>query len=206
MEALHCGKVSNAELISWFNTTENQMRTKKKKFLETLKEYCDFTPIYGGVEITEVRNPYYIKNINDEIVRKEFLRIWDESGLDSCKRVADELYSRNSSLLTNTPSSIYNKVRALRLEWYGTPFGEGGSRGVCRYVWCKRLDTGRLEALTPQEEKIKKDLMREYFGTEEENGKIFEADFGKFLLAFRLETGVGLVKGTKLEDWGSRER
>ena len=89
MEELKLGKVSNAELVEWFGSTANSFSKKKKSWLKKLEEYCEFKPLDGGVEITKIHKYFYTKNKNYQIVKDNFCSVWDESGLDTCKHVAD---------------------------------------------------------------------------------------------------------------------
>jgi hypothetical protein len=59
---LHLGKMTNKELAEWFGIKTNSFTQHKKKKLEELKEFCFFDEVYGGVEITAIINPIYIKN------------------------------------------------------------------------------------------------------------------------------------------------
>ena len=94
MEELKLGKVTNQELAEWFNATVNSITKKKQQWLKILQEYCEFTPIYGGVIITKIYKPFYTKNMNLKIVQEEFNEVWDKSNLDSCKRVSEEIYEK----------------------------------------------------------------------------------------------------------------
>lgn len=226
MDELKLGKVTNKELISWLGTTDSQMRTKKKELLKKLEEYCEFTPVYGGIMITKIYKPCYVKNLDLEIVREEFCEAWDKSGLDSCSRVSEEIYEKRYSDFKNELGTIYNKTRQVRDEFYGKPCSNlHGSRGICNYVLCKKnKNTGRLEFLSEEEENIKKELMKEYFSTAEEktiivqtmirNGELTEAEAWKyysklvnlpgnyqaFMSAFKTRTGITLIRGTVIED------
>ena len=62
MTSLHLGKYTNKELAEWFGIkTETFTRYKKKK-LEELKNFADFDEIYGGIYITNIKEPTYNKN------------------------------------------------------------------------------------------------------------------------------------------------
>lgn len=51
---------------------------------------------------------------------------------------------------------------------YGRPFGAPGTKGDCVYIWCTKDDNGVPIYLTEDEERIKKELLKKYFGTADE--------------------------------------
>lgn len=229
MEELKLGKVTNQELAEWFNATVNSITKKKQQWLKVLQEYCEFTPVYGGVIITKIYKPFYTKNMNLKIVQEEFNEVWDKSNLDSCKRVSEEIYEKRQKDFTVAESTIYHQTRQTRDEFYGKPMLGQGSKGTCYYVWCKKNKNGKLEYLSEEEEQIKKKLMEQYFSTADEktimvqqmieNNEITEQEawgyysellklphnYRAFMTAFKKETGINLIKGTVLENqiiWG----
>jgi hypothetical protein len=107
MTELKLGRITNKELVEWFGTTEIQINRKKKYWLKILEEYCDFEPIYGGVYINKIHKPYYVKNKNLQIVKEEFEEAWDESGLDSCLRVSEEIYYKRQEEFTVKETTVY---------------------------------------------------------------------------------------------------
>ena len=225
MTELKLGRVTNAELAEWFNATKNSIEKKKKTWLQILGDYCDFEPIYGGVYINKIHKPCYVKNKNLQIVKEEFEEAWDESGLDSCKRVSEEIYNKRQEDFTVQESTVYVQTRQVRDEFYGKPMCEHGSKGCCSYVWCKKDNqTGRLVFLSPEEETIKKELLKFYFADADEKtvlvnemimrGELNEADawsyysriinmsnnYPSFMSEFKRRTGIQLVRGTLIEN------
>ena len=88
---------------------------------------------------------------------------WNESGLDTCSRVAKEM-ERSLDL---APSTIYKYVTKSRTELYGKPFFSMGEKGSCVYLWCKKQGEGAeavYTMLTPEEEKIKQSIIQKYYG------------------------------------------
>ena len=224
MNELRLGRITNQDLAEWFGATKNSIEKKKKHWLEILKEYCEFEPIYGGVYITKIHKPYYVKNKNFQIVKEEFDEVWDKSGLDSCKRVSEEIFIKRQDDLTVQESTVYVQTRQVRNEYYGKPMCGSGPKGRCSYVWCKKNpQTNRLEYLSEEEEKIKKELLEFYFADADEKTvlvnemvqrkEISEAEawgyysqimnisfnYKNFMGEFKRRTGITLIRGTVLE-------
>lgn len=224
MTQLTIGKVSNQDLAEWFGATLNSITKKKKQWLKKLEDYCEFTPVYGGVEITKIYKSTYVKNKNYQIVKDNFDATWDESGLDSCSRVADSIYAEHENEFTVTPTTVYDHTRQVRNEFYGSPMtGEKGEKGVCSYVWCKRNKDGRLVALSEEEELIKKELMKKYYATTDEKTAIIQSmieskeitvdeawsvysamisaktSYSGFMNEYKSLTGIQLIRGTLIE-------
>ena len=225
LDELKLGKISNKDLISWLDTTPTQMQKKKKDLLKKLEDYCEFEPCYGGIIVTKIYKPCYSANPDLAIVREEFNEVWDKSGLDSCSRVSEEIYEKRYEDLKNKQTTIYNKTIQVRNEFYGKPMCGIGSKGVCKYIWCKKnKDTGRLEYLSEEEEKIKKELMISYFATTDEKTIMVQEminrnelteeeawsyyskitnlshNYMAFMAEFKRITGITLIRGTEIED------
>ena len=224
MTELRLGKVTNKELAVWFNTTDTQISRKKNIFLKKLEEYCQFKPVWGGVEIIEIYRSIYIKNKNYNIVKNNFDTAWSKNKLDSCKRVAGQIYQENKEQLTIKESTVYQYTKEVRNELYGRPMCYHGVKGSCTYIWCKKDDTGHLAFLSEKEEKIKKELLNKYFSTADEKvvivknmvdkGEIkkeeawitldellnLDHSYSSFMYEFKAKTGIQLIRGTLLED------
>lgn len=73
-------------------------------------------------------------------------------------------------------STVVNYTRKGRNELYGVPFGEEGVLGSCIYQWCKKdEETGKIRALTDEENEIKEQLQKKYFGNASEKQIIVQA-------------------------------
>ena len=216
--------MSNQDLAEWFGATTNSMAKKKKQWLEKLKDYCEFEPVYGGVEITTIYKDTYVKNRNYQIVKENFDITWDESRLDSCRRVAETIFIEHESEFTVQPTTVYNHTRQVRNEFYGRPMtGEKGEKGISTYIWCKEDSNDYLVFLTEEEEAIKKQLLKKYFATSDEktamiqsmidNNEITKEEawslytevmnlpgcYNRFLAEFKEITGIQLIRGTLIE-------
>lgn len=223
MKELKLGKISNAELADWFETSEKNLSNRKKMFLEKLQEYCDFKPYRGGVEVFKINKFFYCKNKNYQIVYDNFDSAWDPSGLDTCSRVGSQIYQEHKDELTVQESTTIKHTLQVRNTKYSKPFSEEpGPEGRCWYVLSKKIN-GRAVALSDEEELKKKQLLSKWFGSAEEktvivnmmieNGEISEQEawsyyksvmrlpksYSGFMFEFKKETGIQLVKGTNIE-------
>lgn len=60
---LEKGVISNAELAEWFNTTEKNFSNHKPRFLEKLKDYCDFEKQLTVKESTTIKHTAQARNV-----------------------------------------------------------------------------------------------------------------------------------------------
>jgi hypothetical protein len=98
---LHLGKMSGKEMAAWFNISVSHYSKYevRKKCYEILEKYAAYHLETKGngktVVIDEIYEPKYVDE-NGPPARqrvKELVELkWDENGLDSCSRVADEIY------------------------------------------------------------------------------------------------------------------
>ena len=185
----------------------------------------------GGIEIKEIYFPVYEKKAtkNYGIVRDAFDKEWNETGLDSGSNVALKIYNNHKNELTIAERTTYDYTLKARNELYGKPWDLiGGKNGKCIYLWCKKemLKDGTcvLTQFTEEEEKIKKQLMNEYFATDVEkdifvaemvkNGELTEAEgyrllmraknindksFLAFLAELEEKIGSKVIKGTLIQ-------
>ncbi len=229
---LHKGPMSNKELADWFGVSEKTYSNARTKKLEELKNFADFDVVRGGIFVKEVLNPVYVRNFKKtyDSVLNTVDRVWAKDGLDSCARVSEKVKEKLQLPLAD--STVYDYTRQSRDELYGEPFKGGGKIGSCEYLWCKKLvgENGEVEyrRLTPEEEEIKKKLMKKYFGdaTEKqiliqgmvEAGEVKKEDAwelltewtgmkGKNFMSFLLELqgilGCRIIRGTLVERYNS---
>lgn len=220
LDELKLGKVTNAELASWFDTTESNLSHKKKKFLEKLKTYCEFKLYRGGVEIIKIYKPFYIKNQNYKIVEENFDNYWDESGLDTCAHVGSQIYEDFHNQLTVKENTTIKHTAQVRDAKYNKPSGDDvGPEGKCYYVLCKK-DGEKPVWLNSEQDKIKQELLNKWFkGADEKtvivqdminSGEITEEGAWKtysnlmklpksypgFMAEYKKRTGIQLIRGT----------
>ena len=221
---LKVGKITNKELAEWFGVKPNTLSKKKVEKLEELKEYAEYHLEKGKVFIDKVYKPVYIKkkSANYRAIRNTVDETWSRDGLDSCRRVSEEVYELVEDKIT--PATVYAYTREARNELYGKPFSNGGLLGRCVYLWCKKNEDGKLEKFSLEEEKIKQDLKIKYFGdvsekqmfvkemvrrgeiTEEQAWGVLEdltgmddVGFVGFLRELQEKIGAQVVRGTFVE-------
>lgn len=176
---LHLGFMSGAELAEWFGITKISYNRMRKKKLEELKGYCNFVEKHGGVQINEIFDQNIVTyekpaSRAKELTIKNFDTVWGKDSpnhdLDTCANVSIKLEEISDQKISNR--TFYRYVSFVRNEKYGRPMLDGGKAGRCIYVWCKERvnENGDvyLVEFTDQEQKIKRELMKKYFGANEE--------------------------------------
>lgn len=140
MEILTSGYKTGSELAKWFGISLSTYKNQKAKKLEELKNFAEFKIEKGKVVITKVLNPIYTKQSSKayQLIRSKIDECWSEDGLDSCKRVGEQVKEELKKELSLAPSTVYNYTRKGRNELYGVPFKERGAIGSCTYLWCKK--------------------------------------------------------------------
>lgn len=166
---LTVGKKTNKDLAMWFGLKENSFRSHKAEKLEELKKFANYYEEKGKVIITEVFIEEYSKNASEnyQLICNNLDEVWSKDGLDSCSNVANKMYKELKNEIEIKPSTVYKYAIWSRNELYGKPFQEPGTLGSCIYLWCKKIeneDGVSYQMLTAEEEKIKKELIRKYFG------------------------------------------
>lgn len=170
MEQLTVGKKTNQELAKWFGVKANTFGNQKKRRLEELKLFAEYHMMGTKVIIDKVIIPEYDKEVsrvdNYTKVRDEVNPTWSKNGLDSCKRVAEVIFTKLSAEedFKIKGSTVYEYTKRARNELYGRPFGESGKLGRCEYIWCKKYEDGTYDYFTEEEQKIRDRLIKKYFG------------------------------------------
>lgn len=175
---LETGKISNKDLAEWFGVSANTFNKAKDKFLSRLSDFADFHLEGKKIIIDKVYIDTYEKGVGSKsynMIKNKVDEVWNKNGLDSCRRVSNQIGVELADQLTIGDNTRYNYVRRSRNELYGVPFGAEGSLGSCCYIWCKKGDDGMLMPFTEEEERIKEDLMKKYFGKASEKQVIVEA-------------------------------
>lgn len=230
---LKIGKMTTKELAQWFGISYGSFRVYKDTKLKELEDYAEFDIIYGGVIITKIKDENMLEYVkthskSKEIIYNAFDEEWSAEGIDTCSNVALKIYDKHKNELSIAETTAYSYTIAARNELYGRPFVDMGKLGSCRYLWVKvtgeENGVKTLEVFTDEEDKIKKNLMKKYFSTDEEKelmvaemverGEITKAEAYDALcemknlnaagfMAFKkeLEKAIGLpvLKGTLIE-------
>ena len=232
MIELSVGKIKVTELAEWFGVSKATFANTKKKKLEELKEFADYELISKQqIQITKIKCPIYVKkhSKNYEIIKKQITKTWNPDGIDTCKRVSNQIYKEKCNELTLTESSTYNYTIKAKTELYGKCGSKyGGSIGYSNYIWAKWDGKHqKYVKLSPEEDKIKKQLFTKYFGKANEvtmfiqesikNGELtkeeawaaydemmdIDYNFKSVLDDFFIQTGIKLVRCTIVtgKDW-----
>ena len=167
MIKLTTGKKTNKELAAWFDITPNSFSRNKEIKLEELKKFAKYHMAGTKVVIDEVLNPYYSKQGSKafEMIKSKIDETWSKDGLDSCSRVG--LALEKQIPLNLTSKTVYQYTIESRNELYGHPNKERGSIGSCISLLCKKEgegDKAKYYKFTPQEERIKDELIKKYYG------------------------------------------
>lgn len=221
------GKKTFKELAEWFGISYGSFRVTKQKKLEELSKFAEYhLDPKGKVIIDKVINPDYSKADNKLRVEERFVPTWSNSGLDSCKRVAEVVFIDLAETYEDFNlklSSVYNYVIIARNKLFGRPFVSEGELGSCEYVWCKKTEEG-YSFLTEEEQGIKEKLLKKYYGNATEkqlmvkkmvdDGELEEAEafdylntitgmttdsYKMFLAELNAAIGGHVVKGTLIK-------
>ena len=99
------------------------------------------------------------------MIKNKIDETWSKDGLDSCSRVG--LALEKQIPLNLTSKTVYQYTIESRNELYGHPNKERGSIGSCISLLCKKEgegDKAKYYKFTPQEERIKDELIKKYYG------------------------------------------
>lgn len=184
------GKISNKDLAEWFGVSSTTFNHAKEKKLEELKYFAHFHLEGKKVIIDKVLNPIYSKQGSKayQMVKDKVDEFWSPTGLDSCKRVSNQIVEYYGEQLKVADATAYDYTRKGRNELYGVPFESAGTLGTCIYTWCKK-DGDELVPLSDEEQELKEFLIKKYFG---------DATEKQILVAGMVETG----EITQEEAWG----
>lgn len=226
---LKIGKMSSKELAQWFGISYGTLRNRKKVYIEKLGYFCDFTPVYGGVEITEIRTPIYSKNLADKDAQdylEEIKKCTEtQDGLSTISGMSRKFIREKKS--NTSLDATKRRLSKISKELFGNPkdlisYGKAGSR---EYVWAIKVDDyNGYRLMTPKEndqfnsiisqsyssspEKVKKlkllekSLERDEITKDEffETKERLKLDpFVDAIFTFRDQTGYMVVRCTKHE-------
>jgi hypothetical protein len=168
---------------------------------------------------------------NSQKIRQIYEQGFEElrQPIDTVSNINEKIYDKYYEQLPTLSSAAsgYRYAIEVRNANYGVPFKDVGSLGRCYYLWCKvekQDDQDYYIQFTEEEENIKKTLLKQYFGTDEEKdiliaqmvdaGEISEAEayrltreyrnlngqgFMSFLKELERQIGSKVVKATKFE-------
>jgi hypothetical protein len=138
MKELKLGKMTNKELMEWFDTTSSSrsFSANKKRYLKKLKDYAEFEVVHGGVKITRIICPFYIKD--QEANAKEYLRIVNETPdqLTSITAIVEKMQTQEPYKNMSFETLKYRMTLAGKLAFGITAEEESkGLYGNRHYIW-----------------------------------------------------------------------
>lgn len=170
---LKLGKISAETIAKWMGKTRRYLNLHKNECYNILSQYCRFHFIKTGngesVYIDEIYEATYQGQDGPpakERVKELTEQNWSIDGLDTCSNVAQ----KNYPMLKNEGYEIsegtnYRYTCAGRTELWGSPmYRTEGTKGHCRYEYCKVDEQGNLVPFSAEEQKIKEELIKKYFG------------------------------------------
>lgn len=168
MLELKLGFVSSEELAEWSQRTSHYITNNKKKWCENfLSHYAEYELVRGGVIITKI-----IESVFNGPAKQQVANLFDSCWgtptlkVDRCKYASEKIYKK----LTGTKpkeKTVYSYTCLEKRKRYGVPKKRPGTHGESHWVFCKIVDK-HYELFTPKEEAIKKELMKKYLASRED--------------------------------------
>lgn len=167
---LKLGVMTSEELAQWFGTTTAENFSKhKKRFLEKLKPFANFIPIRGGVEITEIFIPEYVKNLNDDVEKYKEIVISQPNHLTSITKIVEELQEKEEYQNYST-ATLRHRMSIAGKKAFGetSVIGSHGIYGSREYVWCIKLYEGKqhYRYFTTEEKELFDTITSEFYSGE----------------------------------------
>lgn len=169
MKELHLGKIKSAEVAEWLGVTYGTFRNTCDKQLKKLDGYCEYTKVWGGIEVTKIYCPVYKGELKVDMV-KDILNEITEHPISTASGMARKFknecrpqyaqYDGDSlkNALTKAARTSFGKIQkqdAFKLA----------DAGVCGYrygTWAIKLSQyNEYRELTDDEWQIFKDVVAE---------------------------------------------
>lgn len=166
---LQLGKMKTKDLAAWFGISPNYLSKVKKEKLEELKTYCDYEIITSAtIKINKIYIPIYIKKKSKayEYYRENVPKAWRIGAVDTCSRVAAQIFKKENNIAYRTG---INYTRFVRDEVWGKP---DLNNPQCYFVLAKMYYGDKNKAncfyklFTPEDDKIYKEIYDKYFDTD----------------------------------------
>ena len=133
-----------SQLAEWFGISAKTMSNKRSQKLELLKEYAEFEDLgRKGIKIIKVKkNGEYVKkkSYGYEAIANNFLDEWNDNGLDTCKRVGENIYQQYVEVKKDDKFKLNENttekyVVSVRNQKWGKPSLEDNPSVGYRYCW-----------------------------------------------------------------------
>ena len=170
-------------LAEWFGMKPNSLSHNKEKKLKELKEYADFEITKSGkIKIIKVKKTTYEKNNVYNYYKENIPRVWRYNQIDTCSRVASEIYTKKNSIEESTG---YQYTRRVRDNLWGKPH-KGNPRCFYKLAKLNRSDKDKkydtYTELTKEELKIFSEEYNKFF-------KAADSAEDKFMIQDQVENG-----------------
>ena len=228
VEQLQIGKIKSTDLANWFGYSYSTYRKKKTILLEYLKDYCEYTEVYGGIIVTEIRFEKYEGDLSSDV--QVYHAQVKKNHLNSISNIADAIADEPQY------KHLSHSQRERRMSHagevgYGITVEEDskGIYGTRNYQWSIKLydEDEPYRSLTEEEQAIFDEYTIAVFGkhpevvqrlklldetfektdmTKEEYLKHkdrleFKKTFDKVIFKFKEETGLQLVRATDHQEF-----
>lgn len=171
------GKMTGKEIANWLNISyDYTYRRNPQKYLEKLKEYCDYEQIRGGAIISNIRIPIYCPNMiqsDKDFYRKEIERcVAEQEGIASTAGIArlNLLKEENEEYTFN---QMYYRMKKVSQELFGdlrqkdkdTP-KRSGSIGTRKPIWAVKLsDENQYRKLKKDEAELLSQCFSDFYSS-----------------------------------------
>lgn len=178
------GPKSAQEIADWRGIKKNTYINSKKRYLEELKSFAIYHENGRTIVIDKVLIPVYEKpkSANYQKVAERVPEVWRVGHLETASRVANVIYQEQKEEAIKegkekpdcARGTVYQYTLKEKKVLYGVNEGAPGKLGESHYAWGIQIEDeyGNIDyrELTEEEEQIRKEMFRAYFG--EESDKI----------------------------------
>lgn len=156
---------TSREIAEWMEISYGYYRKNIKERLEYLTNFAKIEPRYGGVEIKEVYNPYYAKDLSED--DKYYLELVKESNCGLCSLSGmTRKAMRDGKMFKNlSESSIYYRLTKAGIRSFGVTAEKDskGTYGTRCYIWAIKVnDYNYYRLMTKEETQLYSDLLDKY--------------------------------------------
>lgn len=145
---LRLGIMKTKELAEWMGIKYNTFRTNSSKRYEILKQYCDYSQVYGGIDIKEIYIPKYKGDLTNSDVKNYLEEIKSiENGLSSVAGMARKFKAHKAEYADINPKSLYYRLTKAGNQAFGKnrihtkeEYPAIGAYGYREMVWAIKVD------------------------------------------------------------------
>lgn len=214
---LKLGKMTNAEMASWFNIGESTFRKQKEKRLETLAQYCKFH-LEGTTQKKIVIDEIYEATYEGDKPKAKGRAIefsvsnWETNGYDTISDVQKKnvkSYRQEGYLTKESTIKTYTYWALKEAIAYSRARSGAGPLGRYEKEWGVENAPGAFEKyrpLSPAEKEIKAAVSREFFSKDENKDElaiacIIQDGRERGLSQKEIDEEIGMWRRIKHEEW-----